>query len=106
MSIAREDEYVKKHGWEIQTPTKPGAIFSHWSKVKPGTTIRIVRSDGTSYDKEMECPPFDFTKEVITEDTALYAVWKPIVNVEFRDGDELLTEEKIPYGSRARDPRI
>ena len=88
----------------IDTPIKPGYIFSHWSLVKPGTTYTVIKENGESVELEKECPPFNFSKEVILENTTLYAVFIPKVTVTFKNDDETLAVQNVFRGGKAYDP--
>ena len=91
-------------GVTIPRPVRPGYVFSHWSKVKPGSTTRITRADGTTIEQPNDCPPFNFSKEILTADTTLYAIFVPEITVRFMNGDEELTEQHTVYGGKAYDP--
>lgn len=92
------------YGIIIPRPTKPGYVFSHWSVNKPGTTTKVTRSDGTIVEIENDCPPFNFSKEAITRDTVLYAIFVPEVKVEFMNDEELVHTQHIVYGGKAFNP--
>jgi hypothetical protein len=95
---------MNDNGLKIDRPVRPGYVFSHWSAVKPGSTTRVNRADGTVVEMPNDCPPFDFSKEVITKDTNLYAVFIPEVKVHFINGDEEIATENTVYGGKAYDP--
>lgn len=92
----------------IDTPKKEGYVFSHWSKYKPGTFVKARDSKGNIIGIKNECPPFDFSREVITNDMKLYAVYIPQVTATFVDASDdtekvLFTETTVP-GKRLYDP--
>lgn len=88
----------------IERPIKPGYVFSHWSLIKPGSKHTVNRADGTTVEVENECPPFDFSKEVITRDITLYAVFIPEVTVTFKCDDEIVATQGLVYGGKAYNP--
>lgn len=89
----------------IDTPTREGYVFSHWSKFKPGSYTKARDSKGAIIGIKNECPPFDFKHETITNDMKLYAVFTPKVTATFvsvgDDGVEksLYSETTTPGGS-------
>lgn len=91
-------------GHLMPRPKKDGYVFSHWSLNKPGSGTTVRREDGTVAFFENDCPPFDFSKSVITEDTKLYAIFIPELTVTFMDGDVELGKQNTVYGGKAFDP--
>jgi uncharacterized repeat protein (TIGR02543 family) len=68
-------------------PSNPGYILTHWS----------LDVDGEE--------PFDFTTDIIKEDTKLYAQWAEAVTVTFEsNGGSEVSAQIIPVGSLATEP--
>lgn len=93
----------------IERPTKPGYVFSHWSINKPGSKTLVTDKDGHEFEIENDCAPFDFSKEVITTDTKLYAIFIPEVKVDFvtvddNNNEEIVATQHTVYGGKAFDP--
>ena len=75
---------------EFIVPEKPGFIFSHWSAIAPNSG--------------KEQTPYDFDKNVILNDTTLYAVFVPKVTVTFESEGITCGTEDLMTGGRAYDP--
>lgn len=94
----------------IDTPVKEGYIFSHWSKYKPGSYTKVRDSKGNIVNLKNQCPPFDFEREVITNDITLYAIFVPEVKATFvtydsdTDTSNVEFEETTTSGSLIYDP--
>lgn len=71
----------------IEAPTREGYVFSHWSRIKPGSYKKLRDGRGNVIGIENQCPPFDFEHETITNDTTLYAIYTPEVTATFVDYD-------------------
>ncbi|MCF0126815.1 MAG: hypothetical protein HUJ68_13900 [Clostridia bacterium] len=70
--------------------------------------ISTMNENGEYEDKKVyqQQPPFDFDKEVITQDTKLYAVFIPKVTVHFmsEDGSFEYGHEHLMVGDTAYNP--
>lgn len=71
----------------IEAPTREGYVFSHWSRIKPGSYKKLRDSKGNIIGIKNQCPPFDFEHETITNDMTLYAIYTPEVKATFVDYD-------------------